>query len=181
MAIVLIKGQEVLVDDDVAEMMQSHTWHINPKNGYVVMGCCRPAKICQVCNKRDWSSSRCVCIDPQWAISGGQTVRYLSRIVTNAPEGMVVDHINHNKLDNRRCNLRIVTTRQNLANTRAKGGTSEYKGVHYDIARGRWKMSCRMPNGKRIVKRFDTELEAAQAYDRLAKSQYGFIAILNFG
>lgn len=45
----------------------------------------------------------------------------LHRVIMNAPKGTIVDHINRDKLDNRKCNLRLVTHKQNSANKKAKG------------------------------------------------------------
>lgn len=44
----------------------------------------------------------------------------LHRYVTNAPKELVVDHINHNRKDNRKCNLRICTQRENMLNRKTK-------------------------------------------------------------
>ena len=55
-------------------------------------------------------------------------------ILGKPPQGYVVDHINGNRLDNRRCNLRFVTHQQNAFNTRkhrVENGTSRFKGVSY--------------------------------------------------
>lgn len=55
---------------------------------------------------------------------------YMHRIVTNCPDDMVIDHINHNTFDNRKSNLRIVTISQNAMNKRiASNNTSGVKGV----------------------------------------------------
>ena len=53
----------------------------------------------------------------------------LHRFITNCPKDKVVDHINHNTLDNRRCNLRICTARENSMN-RSDNNTG-CCGVHY--------------------------------------------------
>lgn len=61
----------------------------------------------------------------------------LHRFITNCPDNMVVDHINHNTLDNRRCNLRIVTKRQNCSNSRVN--KSGYVGVCFIKSWNVWK------------------------------------------
>ena len=145
-----VKAKEIIVDDDVFEWMVNHSWHINPRSGYVTHGCCR-----------------------------GKEQLYLARHIMNPPAGMVVDHINRDKLDNRRENLRIVSHRQNLSNRVLKPGTSAYKGVQFDKTRNKWRMSIRTASGKRIFARYDTEIEAALAYNRLALIEYGEVALLN--
>ncbi len=63
----------------------------------------------------------------------------LSRIIMNAPTDMVVDHINHNKLDNRKSNLRLATVSQNGMNhIISKDNKSGNSGVWYDKINKKW-------------------------------------------
>jgi transposase len=58
---------------------------------------------------------------------------YMHRHIMDPPQGMVVDHINHNRYDNTRANLRNVTQGENIHNMRKHvGGISVYKGVGRD-------------------------------------------------
>ena len=95
--------------------------------------------------------------------------------------GMQIDNINHDGLNNRKTNLRICTQSQNNWNGRGiLEGTSKYKGVYFYKSRGKWvAQMCLF--GKRIfIGRFDSEIDAARAYDRVAKEKYGEFAKLNF-
>lgn len=99
-----------------------------------------------------------------------------------APTGLVVDHINHNGLDNRRRNLRIVTAKQNSWNMRsAKGrGTSNYKGVGWVKNKRKWRASISIDNKPKHLGYFEDEKKAAAAYDKAAKEHRGEFAVLNF-
>ena len=107
----------------------------------------------------------------------------LHRLIMNNPKGFDVDHINHDKLDNRKFNLRICTRRENNINRKTLSiltKTSLYKGVCWDKSRNKWRANVGY-NGKKIhLGRFENELEAAKAYDNKAKELFGEYAYLNF-
>lgn len=85
------------------------------------------------------------------------------RFVGEVPEGKVLDHINRNKLDNRLINLRAVTTAENARNTRPKGKTTKFKGIA--LNKKKWRARCGI-GGKHVhIGTFDTEIEAAMAYN----------------
>lgn len=113
------------------------------------------------------------------ATVGGQRV-FLHRWLMGAKPGQVVDHRNHNPLDNRRLNLRVCTTAQNLANKkRPRTNTSGYKGVVWRPSRGKWEASIQPRGRARFLGRFDDPWEAAQAYNAAALEIYGDFAQLN--
>jgi hypothetical protein len=114
---------------------------------------------------------------------GRQVTIRLHRVITNAPPGFDVDHINGNGLDCRRSNLRVVTRAQNTRNARRRrDNTSGFKGVSWSAKAGRW--SARVGSGirgKRIwLGYFSTKEAAARAYDDAARAQYGQYASPNF-
>lgn len=91
-----------------------------------------------------------------------------------------VDHVNGDGLDNRRENLRPATQSQNLANQRpCRGGSSRFKGVHWDRAKQRWMVTIRRDGRTRYVGRYDREVEAARAYNTAAVVLFGEYARLN--
>jgi len=91
-----------------------------------------------------------------------------------------VDHINGNGLDNRRCNLRLCEHKQNMANQGSRKNTSsKYKGVTFYKRDQKWQAKI-SPNGKTIhLGYFDSEIEAAKAYNRKAVEVFGEFARLN--
>lgn len=97
------------------------------------------------------------------------------------PRGMLVDHINGDKLDNRRENLRLATSEENSRNVqKVSGRSSRYKGVAWDAARKKWKAQIQAEGKQKTLGRFDSEEEAARVYDAAAKAAFGEFAFLNF-
>lgn len=100
------------------------------------------------------------------------------------PMGIQIDHINHNRLDNRLCNLRLASRSQNMANTRLRTiNTSGFKGVSWHKASGKWQAQFEF-RGPGIRKGYALGLytsreEAARAYDRAAVAQWGEFAETN--
>lgn len=78
-------------------------------------------------------------------------------------DGLQVDHINVDKLDNRRSNLRVVTHAQNMQNHPGFGGTSAYRGVSWDKRDRKWRAYANVNGRKRWIGYFADELDAAQA------------------
>lgn len=95
-------------------------------------------------------------------------------------DGKMVDHINGNGLDNRRCNLRICTGTQNQQNRKIQHGTSEFKGVHWNKRSEKWQSQIKFNKKRRHLGCFNSETEAAKAYDRAAKNLFGEFARPNF-
>jgi hypothetical protein len=96
------------------------------------------------------------------------------------PEGLFIDHIDGDRLNNARYNLRLATPRENQQNkARQQNGTSKYKGVWYDAKKAVWKASIRIEKARYYIGQFRTEEEAAIAYDGIAIEIHGKFAKLN--
>ena len=117
--------------------------------------------------------------------NGKTTVIYMHRVIMNTPDGLYVDHRDHNGLNCLEENMRNCTNQQNSMN-RLPFGASIYKGVSFDKRKRKSKVVTYIEakiklNGKQIrIGRFKTEEEAAHAYDEKAKEYFGEFANLNF-
>jgi len=149
----LTRGQSVLIDDEDAELVMRHRW---------------------------WSvyDKKTCCYRAMGQINGRKI--FLSRFLLGAPEGMLVDHINGNTLDDRRSNLRLCTGSQNQMNRQKptrRNPQSRFKGVN--CARNGWKAGIRV-NGRTIyLGQFKSEIDAALAYNAGALKYHGEFACLN--
>lgn len=149
----LNNGYVTIVDDEDYEKFSCYNY-VKTFKGYVSRRCTTP--------------------------TGRKTI-LLHREIMNAPQGMVVDHINHDKLDNRKSNLRLVTNQQNRFNSNKPNSakTSKYKGVSWRKYVQLWIASIRFNGKDEIIGRFKSEDTAAVAYNVYAKKYFGEYALLN--
>jgi len=148
--------QYFIVDDDMFDSVSKFKWYLD-RYGYVR----RYRRVSEVSLKTSHI--------------------YIHRQLMNFPENLLVDHINHNKLDNRRQNLRICTKRQNSLNGKKRRGnyTSKYRGVSWSSSNKMW--LARVGIYSKFYSSFHkTEIGAAKKYDELARKYYKEFACPNF-
>ncbi|QEL19356.1 HNH endonuclease [Limnoglobus roseus] len=103
----------------------------------------------------------------------------MHRLILNASPGSEVDHIDGNGLNNSRHNLRLATQAMNQQNTSARGGSSQYKGVSWSAAKGKWVVAFRCNGKAHFVGYFADEIVAAKAYNAAILPLAGEFARLN--
>jgi hypothetical protein len=146
----LTKGMVAIVDDEDYAELSKYKWHYSGKYA------------------RRYAS-----------VNGKRIYVWMHRVIAGTPDGMDTDHINGNKLDNRRANLRVCTRSQNMHNsaTGIKNNTSKYKGVTYNG--GKWIASICVNFRKLYLGCFTDERDAATAYNEAAFRLMGDFAQLN--
>lgn len=106
----------------------------------------------------------------------------LHTVLMNTPKDMCVDHINGNRLDNRRINLRICSNSQNHFNRQVSFGQSSFKGVSRTRKNktNPWRATIKKDGKTITIGTYKTEEEAAIAYDQMALMLFGDYAKINF-
>ena len=139
----LTKGYEAMVDDSDYEMLNKFKW-------------------CAIIGRSGAYARRLL---PK--VDGKHGIQRMHRVIMGLPDTGFphVDHINGNTVDNRKCNLRIVTNRQNHMNRHPKKHkTSKYPGVYWADRDQRWVAQAQI-NGKHIsIGYFKLEEDARLAY-----------------
>ncbi len=151
----LTQGKVAVVDDDDFDCLNQYKWQAHNNYGY------------------GWYAVRC---------SYGPRKRtiFMHRQVLGLRRGKLADHINGNGLDNRRSNLRLCTHSQNSANHQKRKGKSKYNGVCWCKQYQKWRARICVDYKRIHLGRYDTEIEAAAAYDVAAVKHFGEFARLNF-
>jgi hypothetical protein len=169
-------AREVLIDGDIARVMlpNSEPAIIDAADAHLAEG--QPWRL----NRSGYVA---YCRHTPW-VNGKRTSGwiFLHRVIAGTPDGLTTDHADGDTLNNRRANLRIVTNSQNAKNKRTRGRakTSRYKGVNWYAARGQWTARVTSDYRGYHLGYFDSEEQAARAYDEAAKRHHGEYAALNF-
>lgn len=105
---------------------------------------------------------------------GNERMEYLHRFLLNIQDNVIIDHINGNPLDNRKCNLRIATPTQNNMNMKKRSDNiSGYKGVGWQKKRNKWR--ARITINKKTIElgHFNTIEEAIKARQKAEEEYFG--------
>lgn len=148
----LTQGKVALVDDEDYEFLMQWKWRYDPR-GYAVR--------------------------TQY-ISGGRKTILMHRLILNAFHGIEIDHIDRNGLNNQSQNMRFATRAENCRNVGAhKDSASKYKGVSWYARDKIWTANIMIENKQTYLGRFQSEIEAAKAYNLEALIHHGKFAVLN--
>jgi hypothetical protein len=108
----------------------------------------------------------------------GVRTPYLHRWLLNVDYECAVDHINHNTLDNRKCNLRITNDLHNTQNRKSKNknNKSGYRNVMWDKKRKRWSIILSINKKPKYLDSFDDVHEAGRYAEEMRQKYYGEFA-----
>ena len=151
------QGRVALIDDEDYDLVSPYHWNVNRvitsrKSPYAITTL--PAKI-----------------------GGSRSTLTMHKLITGY---RMTDHRNRNTLDNRRFNLREVTSSQNQMNASSHSGASQFKGVWWRKERSVWTANISLDHRRKRIGSFSNEIDAARAYDAAARELFGEFALLNF-
>lgn len=151
---------------------------MNAKDGYAIVD----AEMAWIGKEHKWSLG-----DVGYAVETRHDRKRMQYFVLERNNGLYIDHINGDRLDNRRSNLRLVTHQQNMMNVRPRSSNG-YKGVS-KVKKDRitpgmkkvWRSYIKpQGHGQISLGMHETPEEAAKAYDEAARKYFGEFAYLNF-
>lgn len=129
------------------------------------------------------------CMKYRWVKSKGYAKAYIGkrryilihRIIMHEKKGEVIHHIDHNKLNNQKSNLRFCSHKENIRNQvkQKRNTSSKYKGVTFHKKLNKWQSSINVDKKYKYIGIFDLELDAAKAYNEAAIKYFGEFALLN--
>lgn len=158
----LTKGYVALVDDEDFEYLNQFRWHVEIRREHCIYAV-RNTYFREGVEKR--SSVK------------------MHREIMKPDNGMTIDHIDHNGLNNQKSNLRICTNRDNAKN-RLPSSNKKYKGVYRKISKytGEIFIYANIKHGEKLIHigKFYSDIDAAMAYDIKAIEFFGEFAYLNF-
>lgn len=130
-------------------------------------------------SKFNWHVSKDKCV-ASWLGSKNNKRILIHRFIMNPPDNMEIDHIDGNRLNNQKSNLRLATSSQNKCNRGArKDCKSGYKGVSWHKQNNKWSVRI-MTDGKYLsLGLYDDIKEAALAYNNASKKYHGEFAFMN--
>lgn len=113
--------------------------------------------------------------------NGQRRTVFLHRLIMEAPEGSQVDHINWNRLDNRRSNLRLASPAQNQRNRSGAQSNSRLgiRGVSWNRRQQRWRAFIGLGGSPEYLGSFRDPHTAREAYARAAIKHFGEFASPN--
>lgn len=147
----LSKGAETTVDDDDYLALMPWRWQLSSR-GYAIRSA---------------------------VIDGRRRTLQMHRVVINCPADLFVDHINGDKLDNRRSNLRFATKAENTRNQMRTPSQAGFKGVSRNSRAGTYKAQIKVDRKTIYLGTFNSATAAAQAYNNAAVDLHGEFANLN--
>jgi hypothetical protein len=154
--IVTRRGHEILIDAVDLALVQNYTWHVNA-SGYA-----ETSTYCKVSRERE------------------NILMHRLILGLKSGDGLLGDHIDEDKLNNRRSNLRICTRKENALNVGIKASnTTGFKGVHFFKRHQKWTASITKDGKTHHLGYFVSPEAAHAAYCEAAKELHGEFA--NFG
>lgn len=139
--IILTKNKIAIVDDADYELLNQYKWHLSA--GYAVR---------------------------RLRIGNSQIPIYMHRMITGIPDKYFTDHIDGNKLNNQKVNLRIATNSQNQANRKLIRSKTGHKGITFEAG----KFRARITVNRKIFNlgRHEKIEDAINAYNKASKKYF---------